>query len=967
MQKSLLFKISYYSFLLLSTSFLNAQTCEISNVFAKAYECNDDGSFLIDVTFDVVNPGNLGFSIKENGMAYIDTLAYGQSTYTIGPFFGDCTTYYTFAIVDNANNNCKGFYTFNEPVCCSTSDCDISVSNITLSDCDSSGYRTLMFDVENVGNSTLGFDLLYRNAPVTTFNYGNNPYSISIPGVTYVHELVIKDRADPICRAFLNIENNDDCSGFEHCEFLNIRTSHEFVCTSDTTYLAYTYFDYDGESDSIYLVFNNSTAEAFSINENPILLGEFLVSNELFEYYLHDQNDVFCFTGSEWNDAPDCSNYENCDISKVFAEAQECNVNGLFYVDIEFIYSGIGNKGFEIRGNGVSYGDTFQYGQTFYTVGPLEGDCYTLFEFVVIDNVNPECNAFYEFEETVCCVDVIECDIRDIQVDSFTCNDDGTYGLILNFVYEGNTNDFFDVWAGNDFIGFYRYDALPIFIDTFYARDVEYDLIRICDNDNDACCAIHEFIGPDCDEEENCGIYGVFAEAHECTNDSLFYVDIEFQSENVGINGFEIRANGVSYGDTFQYGQTFYTIGPLEADCETIYEFVVIDNDNSDCQNEYNFDAPICCGEELICNIRDIVVDSFFCNEDGTYGLVLNFVYEGNTNDFFDVWASDNYVGFYRYNDLPVFIDTFYPRDVEYDLIKICDNDNDACCAIHEFMGPDCDEEENCGIYEVFAEAHECTSDSLFYVDIEFQFENIGSNGFEIRGNGVSYGDTFQYGQTFYTIGPLEGDCETVYEFVVIDNDDPDCRNDYSFVEPICCGEEIVCDIRDIVVDSFFCNDDGTYGLVLNFVYEGNTNDFFDVWAGNEFVGFYRYDALPIFIDTFYARDVEYDLIRICDNDNEDCCAGLEFLGPDCDDIIDSVTDRPINRLDIYSNNKKLFINAETEINYSVSIYNLNGQLISKSVAQGDLIKSTEVPDGVYLVKVFDLKNGGFVSKLLYF
>ena len=1057
MQNSILYKITLCTFFLFTTSFSNAQNCLISNVFAEVHPCDNDGNFLVDITFDIDNPGGEGFTIRGNGQLYGDDFIYGQPFYTIGPLSGDCTTVYEFIIIDNEDNSCQSFTGFDETICCDKTDCLISAENIVLGDCDSTGYRNLMFNVDVSNSSASEFNLLFRDIPVMSFSYGNNPYSLSIPGTNYTRNFVIQDAVNEDCFTNIRVEN-DDCDAFEACEFLFSRLELDFECTSDSTYFAFANFEYNGSSDSLYLVVNNLSPELFSVNTNPVLLGEFVISNELFLYAIHDQNDIFCFTESEWNDAPDCSEFTNCNISRVFAEAQECNDNGFFFVDIEFQHEGTGDEGFEIRGNGVSYGDTFQYDQLFYTIGPIEGDCNTLYEFVIIDNANPNCSAFYEFDEVVCCDDVIECNISDIVIDSLICNNDGSYGLLLNFNYEGTTNDFFDVWADEEYVGFYAYEDLPIFIETFYPRDVEYDLIRICDNDNELCCTEFEFIGPDCDENETCQIFDVFAEAYTCDEDGNFLVDIAFESENIGDLGFTILGNGVVYGSDFVYGETFYTIGPLSGDCSTLYEFIVIDNADNACSNFTGFEEAICCDiSDCAVEVFDVTLSS--CDSLGNRVLTFDVEHVGITNLGFDILFEGAPIVNFDYGAGPYSITVPGSSDVENLILQDQENptcqeeiifENEDCgnyedcdflfsnielifeCineevyevqfnldydgsstqlmllfennppitfdvnslpvslgefeisnelytfAVHEIDNvfcytnsewndaPDCSELAECDITNLIAEAYECDDDGNFLVDIAFESENVGDLGFTIRGNGVVYGDDFQYGETFYTIGPLTGDCSTIYEFIIIDNEDDGCNNFTGFDEPICCGDEMVCDIRDIELDSFSCNNDGTYSLVLDFIYEGNTNEFFDVWAGVEYVGFYRYTDLPIYIDTFYGRDVEYDFIKICDNDNDECCAEFEFIGPECDDIIDSVSERPIDQIEIYTKNKMLFVNSALRLKYSIALYNINGQLLSRNSAQGEFTQLLNVNDGVYLVKIQDLDSGEFVSKLIY-
>ena len=52
--------------------------------------------------------------------------------------------------------------------------------------------------------------------------------------------------------------------------------------------------------------------------------------------------------------------------------------------------------------------------------------------------------------------------------------------------------------------------------------------------------------------------------------------------------------------------------------------------------------------------------------------------------------------------------------------------------------------------------------------------QNTNDGGFIVAGNGVTYG-SFGYADLPVTIGPLEGDGETDWEFIVIDLGDPTC------------------------------------------------------------------------------------------------------------------------------------------------------------------------------------------------
>ena len=57
---------------------------------------------------------------------------------------------------------------------------------------------------------------------------------------------------------------------------------------------------------------------------------------------------------------------------------------------------------------------------------------------------------------------------------------------------------------------------------------------------------------------------------------------------------------------------------------------------------------------------------------------------------------------------------------------------------------------QDCAIQNVIVEAHPCTPNGIFYVDLAFEYENVGDAGFSVVGNGNDYGD-FDYGEPFIT------------------------------------------------------------------------------------------------------------------------------------------------------------------------------------------------------------------------
>ncbi len=251
--------------------------------------------------------------------------------------------------------------------------------------------------------------------------------------------------------------------------------------------------------------------------------------------------------------------------------------------------------------------------------------------------------------------------------------------------------------------------------------------------------------------------------------------------------------------------------------CEgyTPNDFVECEDDGCDCPDEYD---PVCvesggaiiefqnacyaecegfteddfvdCEDDDECEISELEVEVGECNNDGTYSLTINFEYEGTDQEFFDLYVrNDEFIGYYALADLPLTIENFELSGYDNDYIKVCINDNLDCCEEIEWEAPDCD------------------------------------------GNG----------------------------------DD--------------------CEISELEVEVGECNNDGTYSLTINFEYE-NTGDqeFFDLFVRNNvLIGYFALADLPLTIENFELSGYDNDYIKVCINDNSDCCEEIEWEAPDCD------------------------------------------------------------------------------------
>ena len=861
----------------LFTTALQAQNCSITNVQAEVQACDTTDMFYVHITFDVDNPGNMGFSVFGNGVVY-DTFEYGETFYEVGPLDGNCVTLYEFVVNDLAGNGCQGVVELNNPICCPKM-CRIEVEQTGIDTMCMNGLRRIYFDVSVLDPGTMGFDLIVYGVVLQHYDYNQGPYFYDFPERPGINSVFVRDTEFSDCLDRLTTTDWIDCPDAPECSILNTPLL-EFECTSDTTYKPIVFFEYNGLDDSLFVHLTNAQSspdtELFTgfvdAKDFPFTIPVDLpINGDLYEIYTGEQDNPFCNIGNEWNDPPDCSGFFDCEIYDVIAEAHACNdSSNLVFVDIAFNVDNPVSDSFEIRGNGNLYG-VFAYGELFYTVGPVEANCDSNYEFVVIDSEDSDC--YNEIVlEAPCCA----CLIYDMVVDPGNCTGEGTYELYVNFEYQNVSGDQFDVYSNGAFIGTFNFADLPITINDFPERDAAFDVIQVCPSNNPDCCLTYEFMGPDCSEQP-CEIFNVFAEVSECNDDGFVTIDVEFDYENPSSDQFYIWLNDEQYGP-FTYGQTFYTVGPLQPDCDIEYEVTVVDAENDDCVNDFLFEDALCC-EEGPCEISFLAVDPLECTGDGIYSGFLSFQVDNPTDDLFDVFSQGTLLGTFSINNLPVLVTNIPERDVEFDIITVCINDNPDCCQTVEFIGLDCtEEEEPCSLSNLSVDPIECTGNGTYSLWVEFDFENVTNDQFDVYSGGDLVG-TYPFSQVPLIIEEFpERDAE--FDLITICvNDNEMCCVQAEFMGLDC---ELECSISDIEVDPLECTDEGEYSIAVDFNYENTTNDFFDVWSGNTFLGFYAFADLPITITNFPERDAEYDIITICENDNEFCCASHEFIGLDC-------------------------------------------------------------------------------------
>jgi hypothetical protein len=187
----------------------------------------------------------------------------------------------------------------------------------------------------------------------------------------------------------------------------------------------------------------------------------------------------------------------------------------------------------------------------------------------------------------------------------------------------------------------------------------------------------------------------------------------------------------------------------------------------------------------------------------------------------------------------------------------------------------------NCQIFDLTATVVD-SSDCHYYVVLDF--EHMGtSDQFVVQGNGVNYG-TFSYGDLPLWLGPFTGSPNGLVEkeFAVRDFIFQDCQDVVTATIPAC--QTGACEVFNLTVEAFDCNPDaGTYHLLLDFDVVNPGNDFFEVYAANgAYLGIFPLNQLPLVIPNFPWNGQDVDVVKVCINDQPNCCRVKEFEAPDC-------------------------------------------------------------------------------------
>ncbi len=836
-------------------------TCLLSNLELFT-DCNDDGTWNLQLDIDVENSSSLGFDLFINEINQ-GFYAYANLPVTLSGLNFTTGSIFQIRLLDEGNlEACEINAELASP------DCPIPICNIDnviieVLPCNTEGfyYFDLEFDHINAGTS---FSVDINGDNFGIYPYSNNSTEIGpVLGVDGgVLSVSISDIETMACSANVELPATV-CPTVSNCVFTELEV--QLNCESDSVMAISGSFIVEEPASNYYNIYIDG---AF-IQNAPYTENNFVFSNleetagTFLEILIQDADLTDCFIQAVV-EVPMCEP-ATCVLNELTIESHSCDTDGMFLMDIAFTSENVVDS-FAINLNGELY-STFAYGQIFYTIGPFDSQESEDWAVVINDLLDPDCFVASVLESPNC-VEEQACSFSENDF-SLSCNEENEIEINLNVEVQNNTSPYFDLYFDGAFYGFYLYTELPLLISDSSAFLDNQLQVTIQGTGEDVCFIEQTIELPDC-PQESCQFTNLSFTQGECSESGLFYGLLEFEVTGDFSESFLITGNGNNYGQN-NYGNVPYLVGPFLGDGSS-YELVVTDSVDDSCQSSFEFQAMLC--ESTICSISNLDF-AFECDEED---LLLNIDFElgeGNSNAF--QLEVEDFIETYLYQDLPVQINILPPLEEDTFLISVSDALAEDCNNSVAIMVPECETITPCQITEISAVSTLCV-EGEFLVEFNFTAEGQTDQEFGLSGNGNNYG-IYTATDMPIVLGPFTGDGSTVLEFELMATSNEECSDFVVLTSPFC---SLPCALADLEV-LMDCQDDGSLEIILDFVVTGEASDSFQLSFNELLFGNFAYSEIPLTIENTQAiPNLEY-LVSISDQENSVCMLQTEIVAPVCD------------------------------------------------------------------------------------
>jgi len=642
------------------------------------------------------------------------------------------------------------------------------------------------------------------------------------------------------------------------CEIFNL-TANPYGCAGIDSFYVDINFEYNNVGDNGFRILGNSIDHGtYPYSALPLTLGPFPANCvTAWEYIVRDIDTNIC--NDIYNLGTICCP-DSCAISELSIDPLFCIGDSSYMVLVEFEYEDNLSDSFDIIINGdlaltapyTSEGNTF-------TV-PSSAEISD--QIVICDKGNTMCC------DTMVIISPCACIISNVTADLVGCSEqDGEFFVSIDCSFQ-NVADSFIVGGNNNNYGTFAFSELPLLLGPFPLDSSEYEFV-VFDLVDPFCFDIVEMgVMDDCILD--CIISDLVLNPVDCNLDDFFLLEMSFTAEMPGPNGFSIYVND-EFVNTFEYGFSPYTIGPLVGDCEQDYFVEIIDNEVPDCTLS-DLLVNYCCEDALCSTDYTILVTGITC-ADSIVSAIVDLDYDILPGTGVDIFIDGQYNSSFNFLAFPQEINFDWQGNQTY-LMEICLDGLPNCCNTINLPAINCGVDAICEISNVEAQMLGCNADGTFFASIFFDVFSPGLDGFVIQGNGVIY-DTFAYNNGPYVVGPLIGDCETIYEFIVKDLANQDCSEFTVFDDVVCCDDGN-CKIRELEATEFICFEDN---LIFDLNFESsNTSGQFDLYINDTLKSTQAYNTLPLTVlHGDYNLELDVFTVKVCDTDSIDCCDEIEI------------------------------------------------------------------------------------------
>ncbi|WP_235296012.1 T9SS type A sorting domain-containing protein [Portibacter marinus] len=625
--------------------------------------------------------------------------------------------------------------------------------------------------------------------------------------------------------------------------------------------------------DEFYFILHEPTPDVLVDNYTVIINDEKYESDRVefapfkadcvTNYSLKVQHKELDFCSVSANVGPVCAQTDECKIGEIFYSVSECDSSGLALIELNFEYQNT-SEAFVVRGNGETYGE-FRYDNLPIVIGPLEAQCDKPYEFVVADQQFENCKSFIE-EVVLCCPD--QCLEPKFEIISQECTDSLLFMKLR--MREGSFGTNMTVQINDTYVNDWKLDGPYLYLETFYPFITSTNTITVCNMGfADVCCYSETFEMDGCGSTDQCQIGGIEYWIDDCEEGDETYIGLDFRHNSNVSDSFDVNGNGNHYG-TFAYKDLPVKVGPFQAACDVIYELEVRDSKQEACFSVLE-DLNICCGQGCLEPIFEIV--NLDCsNAELRMKLELIHPLPGNglkvtLNGADSVFYVLEYP--YVYIEYPITSD-----QKEYELeLCVFTNASGACCYAVAFDIGECGSNNECRIGNLLIDPYACVDTGIPAFALDFEYANVGSEGFTVKGNGRNYG-TFKY-EDLPVLLEVEDDCDVFYEFVVTDNEKP-CRAVVEFGN-YCCNDQCSFRARDRRTKC----EDGILTEVAFFL-EEDTDPLkrYEVFVNGDSLGVIEENNIFFEFSTEIAlQPNEPVILTICDSD---CCVEYELEVKEC-------------------------------------------------------------------------------------